>query len=137
MTNKIMKYMALDIGEKRVGVAVSDESGIIARPLLVLNVSDNFMMELGELIDSEKPKKIIFGTPRHQNGEEGENVKSIREFANVVKHEYNVEVDFEDESQTSIEAEARLKKYGHKQSEIKEKIDSEAACIILESYLAR
>lgn len=132
-----MKYLSLDVGEKRVGVAVSDEAGIIARPLLTLMMNEKFMEDLGKLISSEKPNRIIFGIPRHQSGEEGSESKKIREFAHAVNHEYNIEVDFEDESVTSIEAEKRMKDKGLSREEIKEKIDSEAACIILESYLER
>lgn len=131
-----MKYLALDIGEKRIGVAVSDEEGIIARPLLTLSVSPSLMTKLGEIIDKEKPAKIILGLPRHQNGEVSEVAKDIRKFATGIKHEYNVEVDFEDESGTSVEAGRRLREKGLNPFEIKEKVDSEAATIILESYLA-
>ena len=132
-----MKFISFDIGSKRIGVAVSDESGIIAQPLLTLNVSDNLFTKIGEIIEAEKPQIAIFGIPRHQNGEEGEMSGQVREFAKGVKHEYNIEVDFEDESGTSIEAERRLKLQGSDPRKIKEIVDAEAACVILESYLSR
>lgn len=132
-----MKYIAFDIGTKRIGVAVSDESGIIARPLLTLPVRDNLFSEIGHIIDSEKPEMAIFGIPRHQDGKEGEAAAQIREFAKGVGHEYNISVDFEDESGTSIVAEERLKNSGKTEKEIKGLVDAEAACVILESYLAR
>ena len=131
-----MKYLALDIGEKRTGVAVSDDSGIIARPLTILSTGDRFLIKLGEIIDAEKPQMIIFGIPRHQNGDEGEMGAQIRELAKGIKHEYNIEVDFEDESGTSIIAEERLKQSGVRGKELKGKTDAEAAAVIMESYLA-
>lgn len=132
-----MKYLALDIGEARIGVAASDEDGIITRPLLALSVDHELMERLGKVIDEEKPQKVIFGIPRHASGQEAVVAEEIREFAKGVSLEYNVEVDFEDESATSIEAEKRLKESGKSISEIKKLIDAEAAAIILEAYLAR
>jgi putative Holliday junction resolvase len=132
-----MKYLALDIGEVRVGVAVSDDSGIVATPLTFLHVGPKLMSELGELIQTEKPRVLVFGTPRHQNGEEGKMVPQIRAFAEVAKHEYNVEVEFEDESGTTLEAERRLAERKVSQDKYKELVDAEAAAVILESYLAR
>lgn len=132
-----MKYLALDIGEKRVGLAVTDESGIIARPLLTLNVDEGFLEKLGEVLMVQKPNVVILGIPRHQTGEEGKMAGQVRSFAEIIKHEFSVEVDFEDESATSIEAEQRLKSRGLNAEEIKKEVDAEAATIILEAYLAR
>lgn len=132
-----MKYLALDIGDKRTGVAVSDELGITTHPVAVLEVGKTFLENLGEIIKSEKPEEIIIGVPRHQSGDESQVISQIREFAKVIHHEYNLPVDFEDESATSIEAERRLKEKGMTVQEIKDNVDGEAAAIILESYLKR
>lgn len=132
-----MKYISLDIGEKRVGVATSDDSGIIASPHSVISVSESFLEDLGKIIKLESPDKVVLGLPRHQNGQESKEAEHIREFAKVIQHEYNVEVDFEDESATSIEAERRLKERGLTPLEIKKQVDAEAAAVILEGYLAR
>lgn len=132
-----MKCLALDIGEKRIGLAVCDESGIVVSPLKYLLVGHDILTNLGSVIASENPKKVIFGIPRHASGEEAVFAEQIREFAKVVHHEYNIEVDFEDESGTTIEAEKRLAESGKNLQEIKELVDSESACVILESYLAR
>lgn len=130
-----MKYLSLDVGEKRVGVAVSDEAGIVVRPLLMLELRADLIHRLGEVVHKEKPEMIIVGIPRHQNGEEGEEAAKIREFAKGLHHEYNIEVDFIDESATTIEAEKRLHEAKKSEKEIKELVDAEAAAVILESYL--
>lgn len=132
-----MKFLSLDVGEARVGVAVSDESGIVVRPLCYLLVGHKLMTDLGKLVVEEKPQTIIFGIPRHQSGEEGAMASQIRDFAQVVRHEYNVLVDFEDESATTVEAIARLKAQKVPREKMKELVDAEAAAVILESYLAR
>lgn len=119
------------------GLAVSDDSGIVVRPLITLATENSFMERLGEVIDQEKPEKIIFGLPRHQNGEAGEMIKKIRELAKGIKHEYNIPVDFEDESGTTLIAEDRMRDAGVAAKDMKTKVDAEAAVVILESYLAR
>lgn len=131
-----MKYLALDMGEKRIGVAVTDEGGIIARPLQTLQVSENLMSQIGKVIAEESPEKIILGLPRHMNGDESTAVPGIRDFAKGLKHEFGIEIDFQDETVSSIEAERRLKDRGVEKEKIKEMVDAEAAAVILEDYLA-
>jgi putative Holliday junction resolvase len=132
-----VKYISFDVGEKRIGVAVSDDSGIITRPIGFLEVSHDLITKMGVYFTEEKPQKAIFGLPRHQDGRESELVSQIKIFAEVVKNEFNVEVDFEDESGTSIEAERRIKERGISPLDFKKYVDAEAASIILESYLSR
>lgn len=130
-----MKLLALDVGEKRIGVAVSDESGTLARPLLTLELKIDLIHRLGEIVRVEKPGMIIVGIPRHQSGEESKATAEIKEFAKGLHHEYNIPVDFEDESGTTLEAERRLKEAGKDIKEIKKLVDAEAAAVILEAYL--
>jgi putative Holliday junction resolvase len=132
-----LKYIALDVGERRVGIAVTDDAGIIVRPLITLATENSFLERLGEVIEEEKPDKVVFGLPRHQNGDIGGMAKQIREIAKGVKHEYNIEVDFEDESGTTVMAEERMRDAGVALKDMKTKVDAEAATVILESYLAR
>jgi putative Holliday junction resolvase len=131
-----LKYLALDIGEKRIGIAASDESGIIVTPLLTLEVESGLMEKLGAIVAKEKPDVVVVGIPRHQDGAEAEMAAQIREFAEGIHHEYHVTVDFEDESGTSLEAERRLKERGADYIKNKGLIDAEAAAVILEGYLA-
>jgi putative Holliday junction resolvase len=63
--------------------------------------------------------------------------KEIKELAKGIKHEYNIEVDFEDESGTTLIAEDRMKEAGVAQKDMRTKVDAEAATVILESYLDR
>lgn len=132
-----MKYIAFDIGEKRIGLAVSDEAGIIARPLFTVEVGSGLFEKIGAIIETEKPDVAIFGIPRHSSGEEAAEAAQIREFAEGIKNEFNVKIDFEDETGTSIEAERRLKQRGEDYINNKGLVDAEAAAVILEAYLAR
>lgn len=132
-----MKYLALDVGEKRIGIARSDDSGIIATPLSVVEVDEAVLANLGKIIEEEQPDCIIFGIPRHADGNESKFAKDIREFAKNVKHEFGVRVDFEDEYGSTKIAEERLREAGKSPREIKKYDDAFAAEVILESYLKR
>jgi len=132
-----MKILALDVGEKRIGVAATDESGIFAKPIGFIPVEKDLIKKIATYIESESPEKIIFGIPRHQNGEESVFAKQIKDFAKGIHHEFNLEIDFEDESGTTKIAEENLRQKGKSEKEIKSLVDAEAACIILESYLKR
>lgn len=132
-----MKLLALDIGEKKVGVAKSDENQIVVSPLPYIEIGHRLLGDLGKIIKEEEINKVVLGLPRHQSGDVAVFAEQIKEFAKVIEHEYNVLVEFEDESGTTIEATRRLKEAGKTESEIKELVDSESACVILESYLKR
>lgn len=131
------KFLALDIGEKRVGVAHSDDTGIFVFPLMTLNVDENINSELDKVIQVEKPEKIVVGLPRNMDGTLGFQAERVEEFVKKYLAEYDTLVDYEDESVTSIEAEKLMKMEGKDQQKNKAEIDAYAAKIILESYLER
>ena len=132
-----MKYLALDIGEKRIGVARSDDSGIIATPIGIIEVDEDVMKNLSSIIKEENIECIVFGIPKHQNGSENKFAADIRKMAEIIKNEFSVNVDFEDEYGSTKIAEERLRKAGKSPREIKKYDDAFAAEVILESYLAR
>lgn len=122
-----MTLIALDLGEKRVGVAIS-RSGIIAEPLLVLSFGDKFLEELRNICEKEKVKKIIVGLPRSLSGKKNRQEEKIRSIAQEIEKEMKIKIELIDESFTSKIAQSRFKG---------KDVDQEAACLILESYLAK
>lgn len=132
-----MKILALDIGEKRIGVARTDEAGIIAVPVGIIEVDEGLMENLGKIIHEEKPELIVLGMPRHSNGELSDFAKYIQEFGEVLRHEFGVKIDFEDEFGTTIEATRRLREVGVSGKQSRRLDDALAAEVILESYLRR
>lgn len=129
-----MKFLALDMGERKVGVAGSD-SGIVATPMPPLTMGPTFMHDLGEVIAAEKPETIVFGLPHHPNGDDTAFAKDVRKLAEGIKHEFGVKIDFEDEFGTTLEAENRLRQMGVAERDLGKYDDSVAAVVILESYL--
>lgn len=131
------KTLALDIGEKRIGVAHSDDTGSFAFPLMTVNVDDNIEAELEKIIKEESPEKIVVGLPRNMDGSLGFQAEKVEEFVETNLKKYKEMIEYEDESATSVEAENEMKVEGKDPRKNKEMIDAYAAKIILESYLRR
>lgn len=123
--------VCLDVGEKRIGVAVADSSVRIAVPLLTIAVDGDEIRTIAEIVSRENAKKIIVGYPRNQQGETTAQSAYVEAFSSRL--EDIGEVVFQDESLTSVLAESRLKDSGKPYK--KEEIDAMAAAIILQDYL--
>jgi putative Holliday junction resolvase len=126
------QFMAIDVGQKRVGVALADAAVRIAIPFGFVEVDGHELEELNNIVVSEGINTLVVGLPRNQQGEETAQTEFVREFAKNLELSVDNLV-FQDESLTSVEAEKRLKSYGKPYS--KGDIDTEAAVIILQDYL--
>ena len=118
-----MRYMGIDYGRKRIGVAVSDKEGKIAFPR---GIVEN-MKELQRFIAQEKIEKIIVGLPRSFDGSETAQTQETREFVGKLKKGVSIPVEFEDELLTTH----MVKKEGVGLAHI----DEAAAAVILQAYL--
>ncbi len=129
-----MKLIALDVGTKRIGVAKADSSVRIAIPYSAVEVDGSEFKKIASLARAWDINSFVIGLPRNSKGEETEQSKYVRKFAQELKREISgIKICFQDESLTSVEAEKRLKnrKKGYKKGDI----DSEAAAIILQDFL--
>ena len=133
-----MSILGLDIGDKRTGVAISNDVSSICTPLNYIPSQDiNYFLEnLSILIIENKINKIIIGLPKLLSGKEGERAKYSRYISKKIKEKNkNVEIVLWDERLTSKQAEKYLIESGVEKNKMKEKIDSASAVIILESYI--
>lgn len=132
------RILGLDVGEKNIGIAVSDEMAIIATPLKAVK-SENALEEILQIVTENEIETIVAGIPRDMNGELNEKAEFILEFVKKLKEKVQkgVKIELEDESGTSLIAEKRLKERGVETRNKKEEIDKEAAAVILESFLRR
>ncbi|MDD3719149.1 MAG: Holliday junction resolvase RuvX [Actinomycetota bacterium] len=129
-----MRSLGLDIGGRRIGVAVSDPLGISAAPLEVLrDVGPSALREYLERKASEGVEVVVVGLPLTPRGREGEQALRTREFVQAIEDMKNVRVVLWDERFSTLEARKRLREAGH--SLRGRKVDAEAAAIILQSYL--
>lgn len=124
-------FLGLDVGERRVGLALGDSQVRIAVPFGYLERSDEIIRQLTEIILQHKVKTIVVGYPRNQSGEPTQQTAAVEAFVEeLAEIDIETEIVFQDESLTSVEAERRL-------GRVKDKgvIDAEAASIILQDYL--
>jgi putative Holliday junction resolvase len=124
--------ICLDVGEKRIGIAVADTSVRIAMPYETIDVDGGEIDDISKLVDVQKPKVVVIGYPRNQSGEPTKQTKKVEEFASMLEP-LGVTIVFQDESLTSVAAEERLKSHGRPYA--KADIDAQAATIILQDYL--
>ncbi len=135
------RLLSLDIGEKRVGVAVCDETQTLARPLLTVkraSKQEDFA-RIAALCHEHAIEKVIVGLPRTLRGEEGPQAQRVRRYAAELQQTLNLPVDFWDERFSSVDAEERLAAASRKRARSLHPsigaIDAAAAAIILQEYL--
>ena len=129
---KTKSLISLDVGEKRIGVAVADLSVRIAVPFQTVEVDGNEIETIAKIIIQEDADTIVVGYPRNQSGESTTQTSYVELFAERLE-ELAPTIVFQDESLTSVLAEQRLKSY--KKPYSKGDIDAQAAAIILQDYL--
>lgn len=132
------RILALDVGDKRIGVAVSDPFGFSGTPLGIIQNNEKAFEKIKEYINQYKPKKIVIGLPLTLKGEEGEQAKKTKAFAEKLKEKIpDIDIVFEDERFTTSIAEERLSLAVKNKKKMKKKLDSVSAVVILESYLSK
>ncbi|MFO1463042.1 MAG: Holliday junction resolvase RuvX [bacterium] len=138
-----MKTLAIDPGGKRIGLAASDALHLTTRLLPVLEVSGlkASLRELAALIAAEGFERVVVGLPLNMDGSEGKAAQAARELAEKLRGEIHArkldcEVELWDERLTSYEAEQRLRQRGVAKAKAKAFLDSLAAEVLLEDYLA-
>lgn len=132
MTKTKHTFIALDIGEKRIGVAQADSEVRIAFPLCTVEVDELLMGRLREIITETEPSLLVIGYPRNQQGEPTAQTREVERVAGKLKV-LGVDMIFQDESLTSVLAEDHLKR--QKKPYTKADIDAHAAAIILGDYM--
>ena len=124
-----MKYLGIDYGDKRVGVAVSDETGKLAFPLVVLENKGDLVGKVLEVIEEEKIEGVVVGESLNSDGRPNIIQKDIDEFCANLKAKSNLPVMMEQEFWTSVQAKSITGENAMH--------DASAAAIILQSYLDR
>jgi putative Holliday junction resolvase len=131
------RILALDLGKKRIGLAVSDELGITAQGLPTLerrNKRSDFAA-LSSLVRENNVREIVLGLPLRMSGEEGTQADWVRGFAEELKVHVDVPITLRDERWTSKQAERVLMGSGIRQDDRKPAIDRLSAVILLQDYL--
>ncbi len=131
------RLLSLDLGEKRVGVAVSDENRLSVRalPVLVRTSWKRLLADIDELCRRFDVKRVVVGLPLRLDGTEGDAAADARRVARNLGLSLKLPVSLQDERLTSKDAEAELRAEGLSFREIKGRVDGEAAVLILKDFL--
>ncbi len=131
-----MRIMALDVGEKRIGVAISDPTAMIASPLTVLSAkSPDIFREIATLVRDQEVDLIIVGLPLTLRGEVGPQAEWVQVFVQDLEGEVAVPVEMVDERLSTVQAERYMQEAGVKKERRAGRVDTMAAAIILQCYL--
>mgnify|MGYP006285045309 CR=1 FL=1 len=132
-----MRILALDYGNKRVGVAVSDSMGWTAQPLTTLEMHGHqeLLAEIKEYIDKYDVEEIIVGMPYNMDGTRGKRAEITQAFINFLENNLELPIKIQDERLTTSQAKNILLEADVSRSGRKKVIDKMAASLILQSYL--
>ena len=129
------RVLAIDYGEVRVGIALSDPLRILATPFVVLKNDGNLLENIKKIIIEKQVSQIVLGLPINLKGKDSKKTEEIREFYRKLKDYMSLPIELVDERFTTYEANAELKKMGYSVKESRKVIDKIAASLILKSYL--
>lgn len=134
-----MRIMALDVGERRIGVALSDALGITAQPLMTYNRAKDNRKEdiagLWELIKKHEVEKLVVGLPKNMNNTLGFKAEEVQNFIKALVEVEEIPVEWVDERLTTVSAERALLEADVSRKKRKAVIDKMAAVLILQTYL--
>ena len=130
------RLIALDVGDKRIGVAVSDELGILATPLTVVRHS-NWREDIARVLEIARREDvvgIVVGVPYYLDGTESEQTRKVKRFIERLRERTDLPIYEWNEALSTEEAEARLRQAGRKRRP-GEAVDAQAAAVILQEFL--
>lgn len=137
MASSKMIAAGIDLGKVRVGLAVSDELGVLAHPRPPLDGRDlgRLVERLVDLMQSEGIDVFVVGLPLHLSGAEGRAAARVRRFAERLRQRTQARVELYDERLTTRQARDRLRSAGLSERELRPRLDGAAAAILLQSWL--
>lgn len=133
-----MKVMAIDYGDARTGIAISDLTGSIVGTTTVIHSRnrDNTAAQIVSLVKQNNVERLVMGFPKNMDGTEGPRAALYKEFAAFLQEKSGMEVVLWDERRTTIEAHQILSDNGYHGKRRKNTVDAVAASLILEGYLS-
>ncbi len=132
-----MVALALDIGEKRIGIAVSDRTGTVAVPVRVMPAEEvrSLSRPFRMLVEDHEPDVIVAGKPMTLAGEAGPQAERVEREARAIAEALGLPLEFADERLSSAEAKRALREQGMSEREMRGRVDALAASIFLQSWL--
>jgi len=131
-----MRILALDVGDTRIGVAMSDPEQIIASPLTVIarHETNSAIEAIARLVGQYDVKRIVVGLPYSMDGSIGQQADKVKNFVDDLSRRVNTEIELRDERLSTVAAERMLSEAGNKKAR-RSRRDDAAAAFILQGYL--
>ncbi len=131
------RSLGLDIGDKWIGVALSDPQGLLASPLTIINRRDETtdITAITDIVSQHQVGQIIVGLPRSMDGSLGQQAEKVKVFTQGLRSHTNVPVEFRDERLTTVSAKRLMRAAETKRNRRKARDDAIAAALILQGYL--
>ena len=133
------RLLGIDYGTVRIGLALSDPTRTLASPLPFLenNSPQQVTQALSELIQTHQISALIIGLPRNMDGTYGSSAQKVRDFISQIQKDIPLPITPIDERLTTAQASKQLTGIGLNQKQLRKKVDSSSACLILQQYLDR
>ena len=129
------RILGIDLGRARIGIAVSDELGMLAHPVETIPARGDAARRIAELVREKNAERVVIGLPRHMNGSVGIGATEALAFAEKLRASVPCEVITWDERMTTMAANRVLRDSGHKTRNSRAVVDQVAAQMILQGYL--
>jgi putative Holliday junction resolvase len=132
-----MRNLGLDIGDRRIGVALSDAEGILASPFTIIERADDSkaLAAIADIVSKQGVGRVIVGLPRSLDGTLGQQAEKVREFAHKLADNIKVPLEYRDERLTTVMAQRLKRASGGRKGRVKPRYDAQAAALILQGYL--
>ena len=129
------RLLALDYGDVRIGVAISDPLGMTAQPVGTIRNSATAIAEIVAIITDKKVETVILGLPKNQHGGDSKKAESVRAFGDKLKEAIDITIEFVDERFSTVASERHLMSLNMKRKKRKEVLDTQAAMFFLQGVL--
>jgi putative holliday junction resolvase len=131
------RMLGIDFGEKRVGIAISDPTGAIARPLAIVTRQSNRQVAeaIAALAREQQVETVVVGLPLDSSGDEGYQARRVRRFAGILEAMVTVPLVYWDETLSSVDAEQALRDAGAHKKRRRAPTDDVAAAVLLQAYM--
>jgi len=132
-----MRCLGLDVGDRWIGVALSDPGGILASPLTIIERTEDSqaLAAIADIINKEQVGKIVVGLPLSLDGNLSGQAEKVKEFTQKLAEHIKIPMEYRDERLTTVMAQRLKRASGGKKGRGKTRYDAEAAAIILQGYL--
>jgi len=132
-----MRYLAIDYGNKRTGLAICDANQTIVSPLTVIHGQKDLVQRVLDVVEAECVEALVLGLPLNMDDSEGPQAKLVRRFAETLKARLDIPIHFQDERLSSFAAAEKLAPAGLARKKARQRLDAVAAAQILEAFLER